>query len=92
MNEDLLDELSAAMKRRDKALAARARWQEQLEDAENDIQLLSARITESVAGEDDDEDDDDEAALQEVVDGSGVAIEPATWAWTSGQEPVQVQE
>lgn len=91
MNEDLLDDLSAAMKRRDKALAARARWQEQLEDAEEDIRELSARITEAATDEDDDE-DDDEAALQEVVEGSGVAIEPATWAWTNEQEPAPVQE
>lgn len=45
MNEELLDDLSAAMKRRDKALAARARWQEALDDAEEDIREMSARIT-----------------------------------------------
>lgn len=51
MNEDLLNDLGDAMKRRDKAAAAIARWQEQKEDAEEDIKELSARITQA-AGED----------------------------------------
>lgn len=44
MNEELLNELSEAMKRRDKANAAIARWTEQKTDAEEDIAELSARI------------------------------------------------
>lgn len=51
MNEELLNELSEAMKRRDKATAAIARWQEQKDDAEEDIRELSSRITESVASD-----------------------------------------
>jgi phage shock protein A len=46
MNEELISELSEAMKRREKAQAAVARWQEQLNDANEDIQELSARIAE----------------------------------------------
>lgn len=44
MNEELIDELGEAMKRREKARAAIARWQEQFNDANEDIQELSARI------------------------------------------------
>jgi ABC-type Fe3+-hydroxamate transport system substrate-binding protein len=44
MNEELIDELGEAMKRREKARAAIARWQEQFDDANEDIQELSARI------------------------------------------------
>ena len=49
MNEDLLTELAEAMKRREKALAAVARWTEQLTDANEDIQELSARIADYAA-------------------------------------------
>jgi len=48
MNEELLSELSEAMKRREKALAGNARWQEQLTDAEEDIAELSQRITDTM--------------------------------------------
>lgn len=44
MNEELIDELGEAMKRREKARAGIARWQEQFDDANEDIQELSARI------------------------------------------------
>jgi predicted nucleic acid-binding Zn-ribbon protein len=49
MNEELIAELSEAMKRREKAQAAVARWTEQLTDANEDIQELSARITDYAA-------------------------------------------
>jgi len=45
MNEELITELAEAMKRREKATAAVARWTEQLTDANEDIRELSARIT-----------------------------------------------
>lgn len=85
MNEELLDELSDAMKRRDKALAGRARWQEQLEDAEEDIRELSARITEATEAFDASETGHDTVDMTPP-------IEPATWAWSGEQEPAQVQE
>ena len=44
MNEELISELAEAMKRREKAQAAVARWTEQFDDANEDIQELSARI------------------------------------------------
>lgn len=44
MNEELLNELSDAMRRRDKANAAIVRWAESKADAEEDIAELSARI------------------------------------------------
>lgn len=47
MNEELIDELGEAMKRREKARAAIARWREQFDDANEDIQELSARISNS---------------------------------------------
>ena len=83
MNEELLNELSEAMKRRDKATAAIARWQEQKEDAEEDIRELSARITETASLEQD---------FEAEADEEPPAIQPATWAWTGEQEPAQVQE
>lgn len=83
MNEELLDELSQAMKRRDKAAAAIARWQEQKNDAEEDIRELSARITDHAATWA----DDNVAENPEPV-----ALEPATWAWSGEQEPAPVQE
>lgn len=61
MNEDLLNDLNDAMKRREKAQNAIIRWQEQLNDANEDIRELSARI----AGvEDDDEEAEEEAPVQ----------------------------
>lgn len=51
MNEELLGELAEAMKRREKANAAIARWTEQLEDANEDIKELSARITQATAAD-----------------------------------------
>jgi F0F1-type ATP synthase membrane subunit b/b' len=46
MNEELIADLAEAMKRREKAQAAIARWSEQLNDANEDIQEMSARIAE----------------------------------------------
>lgn len=47
MNEELLNELTEALKRRDRANAAIVRWTEQRDDAEDDIQELSTRITDA---------------------------------------------
>ena len=44
MNEELLNELAEAMKRREKSLAAVDRWTQQLDDANEDIAELSGRI------------------------------------------------
>ena len=44
MNEELLNELAEAMKRREKSLAAVDRWTQQLNDANEDIAELSGRI------------------------------------------------
>ena len=44
MNEELLNELAEAMKRREKSLAGINRWTEQLNDANEDIAELSGRI------------------------------------------------
>jgi chromosome segregation ATPase len=63
MNEELISELSEAMKRREKAQAAVARWTDQLNDANEDIKELSARIT---AAADDDDVDEEEDAEPEV--------------------------
>lgn len=49
MNEELINQLGEAMKRREKARIGLARWQEQLDDANEDIQELSGRIAEYTA-------------------------------------------
>jgi hypothetical protein len=67
MNEELLNELSEAMKRRDKAAAAIARWTESKDDAEEDIRELSARITQATVA---------------APDAPTYAEEPQEWAST----------
>lgn len=60
MNEELLTQLADAMKRREKAQNGKARWEEQLNDANEDIAELSSRIAGGLEPEED-EDDEDEA-------------------------------
>jgi ribosome maturation factor RimP len=67
MNDELIAELSEAMKRREKAQAAVARWAAQLNDANEDITELSGRIT---AAADDDDEEEDEVPVE--VESAGV--------------------
>lgn len=74
MNEDLLNDLNDAMKRREKAQNAIIRWQEQLNDANEDIRELSARI----AGVEDEEAEEEAPVQPEWT--------PAA-TWHNTQEP-----
>lgn len=88
MNEELIAELADAMKRREKAQAAIARWQDQLDDANEDIQELSQRIAGAVIEDPEDDEDEDEHQGEPVtVYGSSTANEYETRIFEPVQEP-----
>lgn len=80
MNEELIDELGEAMKRREKARAGIARWREQFDDANEDIQELSARIAEyaPTTGNPEPEVEVESAGVKETYFEGNRIFEPAT--------------
>ncbi len=90
MNEELIAELGDAMKRREKAQAAIARWQDQLDDANEDIQELSQRIAAAVTEDPEDDEDDegeDEPQGEPVTVYGSTANEYETRIFEPVQEP-----
>lgn len=79
MNEELLNELAEAMKRREKALAAVARWQEQLNDANEDIAELSARIADYAVTHGNPTPEELDEAFPAEVATTDRAYEPVQW-------------